>query len=241
MFTEVRAARRHRAEGDRMLQIDADAVRWREGSTAPKGPGSATGSTTGSATGAARELLVVMHGIGSHEGDLFGLAPHLPAELDIASLRGPIPYGGGFAWFEFSPVDSDDHALIDEAAAAVLAWLDGLERQYDRVHLLGFSQGGAMAVQLVRMAPERFASIAHLASFVHAGELPGDAVLAAREPRIPVLTTIGTLDQVIHPDKIARSGPWLDAHFDVDRRTYERPHTIVGEELADVVAFLQRV
>ncbi|SDS22395.1 alpha/beta hydrolase [Agrococcus carbonis] len=204
------------------MQIDADAVQWREG---------ADGG----------DLLVVMHGIGSHEGDLIGLAPHLPAAMTVASLRAPIPYGGGFAWFEFSPVDSDDHTLIDEAAHAVLAWLDGLERPFARVHLLGFSQGGAMAVQLARLAPDRFASIVHIASFVHAGELPGDAALAAREPRIPLLTTIGDLDQVIHPDKIARSHPWLDAHFAVERRTYHRAHSIVAEELADVVAFLERV
>lgn len=206
-----------------MLQIDADAVRWREG------------------TGDEGELLVVMHGLGSHEGDLFGLAPHLPEQLTIASLRAPLPYGGGFAWFEFSQLDSDDHSLIDEAVHAVLAWLDALERRFSRVHLLGFSQGGAMAVQLARLAPDRFASIAHLASFVHAGELPGDATLAAMEPRIPVLTTIGDLDEVIHQDKIERSTPWLDAHFAVDRRTYHRAHAIVAEELADVVAFLQRV
>lgn len=208
-----------------MLQIDADAVRWREGTNAD----------------GEEELLVVMHGLGSHEGDLFGLAPHLPASLTIASLRAPIPYGGGFAWFDFSAVDSDDQALINEASAAVLTWLDGLERSYRRVHLLGFSQGGAMAVQLARLAPERFASITHLASFVHAGDAPRDAALAARQPRIPLLTTIGTLDDIIQPDKIARSTPWLDAHFDVERHTYERPHSIVAQELADVVAFLERV
>ena len=208
-----------------MHQIDADVVRWREGQ-----PESGTG-----------DLLVVMHGIGSHEGDLFGLAPHLPPALTIASLRAPLPYGGGFAWFEFSPIDSDDHTVIDTTAAAVLHWLDGLGRDFERVHLLGFSQGGAMAVQLARLEPERFASIVHLASFVHDGELPGDAVLAAREPRIPLLTTIGDLDDVIHRDKIERSAPWLDAHFDVDRRTYHRAHSIVAEELADVVAFLERV
>lgn len=204
-----------------MHGIDVEAVRWRDG--------------------AGDELLVLMHGIGSHEGDLFGLAPQLPAALTIASLRAPLPYGGGFAWFEFSAVDSDDHEVIDASAASVLGWLDGLERRFERVHLLGFSQGGAMAVQLARLAPERFASIAHLASFVHAGALPGDAVLAAREPRIPLLTTIGELDDVIHRDKIERSAPWLDAHFDVERRTYRRAHTIVAEELADVVAFLGRV
>ncbi len=205
-----------------MVHIDADAVRWREGD-----PGD--------------ELLIVMHGLGSHEGDLFGLAPHLPAALTIASLRAPIPYGGGFAWFDFSPIDDDDHALIDESARAVLAWLDGLERHPSRVHLLGFSQGGAMAVQLARLAPRRFASVVHLASFAPPGELPGDAELAAMQPRIPMLSTIGDLDQVIHPDKVERSIPWLDAHFDVDRRTYHRAHAIVAEELADVVAFLERV
>ena len=204
-----------------MVQFDADAVQWREG----------TGD----------ELLLVMHGIGSHEGDLFSLARHLPEGLTVASLRAPIPYGGGFSWFEFPPVDSDDHELIDASATAVLSWLDSLDREYARVHLLGFSQGGAMAVQLARLEPERFASIAHLSSFVHAGELPGDAVLAARKPRMPLLATIGDLDDVIHIDKIKRSAPWLDAHFDVDRRTYHRGHAIVGEELSDVVAFLQRV
>lgn len=207
-----------------MLQIDAEVIRWRDGDAARE----------------EQELLVVMHGLGSHEGDLFGLAPHLPAPLTVASLRAPIPYGGGFAWFEFSSVDSTEHTLIDAAAQAVLDWLDSLQQPYRRVHLLGFSQGGAMAVQLARLAPERFASIAHLASFTHAGALPGDAVLAARQPRIPLLTTIGTLDEVIQPDKIARSSPWLDAHFDVERRTYERDHTIVADELGDVVAFLER-
>ncbi|GEK81599.1 hypothetical protein ABA31_29500 [Agrococcus baldri] len=63
----------------------------------------------------------------------------------------------------------------------------------------------------------------------------------SRLPRIPMPTTISTLDQVIHPREDRRSTPWLDAHFEVDRRTYHRAHAIVADELADVVAFLERV
>ncbi|MCC2592409.1 alpha/beta fold hydrolase [Tessaracoccus sp. OS52] len=203
------------------MKLDPQCVLWKQG----------TGG----------ELLILLHGIGSHEGDLFALAPHLPPALTVAALRAPIPYGPGFAWFEFAPGDSDDHRLIDESSQAVLDWLDGLDARFERVHLLGFSQGGAVAVQLTRLAPDRFASVMHLASFVHNGELPGDAALAARQPRLPLLTTIGELDEVINPDKRERSGPWLDAHFDVERHTYPRGHTIVAEELADVVAFLERV
>ena len=138
-----------------MHPINSGVVLWREG----------TGD----------DLLVLLHGVGSNEADLFGLVDYLPAQFTVASLRAPLQYGfGGWAWFEFNPlVDSDDHTQIDASTAGVLAWLDGLERDYARTHLLGFSQGGAVAVQLARFAPERFASLTHLSSFVHKGDLPG--------------------------------------------------------------------
>uniref|UniRef100_UPI003F7437F0 hypothetical protein n=1 Tax=Enterococcus faecium TaxID=1352 RepID=UPI003F7437F0 len=54
--------------------IDDDAVLW---SAAP-------------AERAGRPLLVLLHGYGSNERDLFGLVPHLPAEFVFAALRAPL-------------------------------------------------------------------------------------------------------------------------------------------------------
>ncbi|NNG20224.1 alpha/beta fold hydrolase [Naumannella sp. ID2617S] len=204
------------------LTIDPHAVLWREGGA---------------------ELLVLMHGFGSNAADMFALAPHLPTWATVASLEAPTESpDGNRSWFEFNPaVDSTDHSRIDASAQAVLGWLEGLEQQPRAVHLLGFSQGAALAVQLARLAPQRFASVSHLSSFVHAGELPGDAELAAREPRLPLLQTIGTEDQVIAANKRERSIPWLDEHFAVERHHYRRGHAIADEELGDIVAFLNRV
>lgn len=203
-----------------MNPIDAEAVLWREG----------TGE----------ELLLLLHGIGSNEQDLFGLSGHLPPKFTLASLRAPLPYGPvGFAWFEFSEFDNDDHTLIDASAAGIFAWLDGLERTFERIHLFGFSQGGAMAVQMARLDPDRFSSIAHLSSFVHRGELPRDGALAAR--KLPLIQTFGRSDDVIAADKRDRSMPWLDDHFDVERHWYQRGHSVVPEEIDAVVAFLNRV
>lgn len=43
-------------------------------------------------------VLVMLHGIGSHEGDLLQLAPYLDPRLAVISLRAPLPWGaGGFA------------------------------------------------------------------------------------------------------------------------------------------------
>ena len=204
-----------------MSQIDNSAVLWREG----------TGD----------DLVIAMHGFGADERDLFSVAQHLPKELTVAALRGPLtnPWGG-YAWFEFNPaVDSTDHTRIDRSAGLVLGWLDSLDREYAHVHAFGFSQGGAVAVQLTRIEPGRFTSVCHLSSFVHNGDLPRDAELAER--RLPLFQGIGRQDEVIAADKRERSIPWLDQHFDVERKFYERGHTISPEELQDVVAFLSRI
>ena len=38
-------------------------------------------------------LLILLHGIGSNEPDLFGLAPHVPPPFHVLSLRAPTPWG----------------------------------------------------------------------------------------------------------------------------------------------------
>lgn len=204
-----------------MAEIDPDVVVWRRG------------------TG--KDLVVSMHGFGSDELDLAGLAPHLPGQFSVATLRAPhVGAFGGYAWFEFDPaVDSTDHTMIDASAQAVLTWLASVRNSYARLHLLGFSQGGATAVQMARLASDRFASITHLSSFVHNGDLPGDGLLA--EQRIPLFQGIGRADTVIAADKRERSIPWLDAHFEVERHYYDRDHSVSADEMEDVRAFLDRV
>lgn len=205
--------------------IDAEAVRWRE----------AAGGREGS------ELLVVMHGLGSNEHDLLGLAPLLGDRATIASLRAPLPYGGGWAWFGAGGQASTDQSLIDASARGVLDWLDTLGDTFSRVGLLGFSQGGAMSLQLLRLAPERFAYAVQLSGFVAAGGHEGDAVLAAAEPRIPAFQAIGTMDPVIEPAATARTTEWMARHLDVESHAYPMAHQVTQPEIDDVVAFLARV
>ena len=191
---------------------------------------------------AGRPLLVLLHGYGSHEGDLFGLSPQLPLHPVIASVRAPLPVGQGFAW---APLASQaDAATVsasaDAAARAILDWLDTTEST--SVGLLGFSQGGAVALQLLRSAPERFAYAAVLSGFAVAPgrdhEHPGDAALAERRP--PVFWARGTVDTVITPDKIDYTDAWLPEHSTLTQRIYEGlAHSISKAELDDVNAFLR--
>lgn len=206
---------------ERIEPIDTDAVLWSAGERDRVG----------------RPLLVILHGFGSHEGDLFALTPHLPLRPAMASLRAPLSTGAGWAWFPLDDRENGSEAL-DAVTRGVLAWLDALAVPPASVGLLGFSQGGAMALQLMRHAPERFTFAVQLSGFVAPGAQPGDDRLAARRP--PVFWGRGTVDEVIPADAVDWTQGWLPGHATLTERIYEgMPHAVSEAELRDVVAFLR--
>lgn len=207
---------------DRIEPIDTDAVLW-----SAAGP-----DRTG------RPLLLILHGYGSHEGDLFSLSPHLPLEPVIAALRAPLAAGQGWAWFPIDDPGNPDAEAVNAATAGVLEWLDALPVPPASVGVLGFSQGGAMALQLLRQAPDRFAFAVQLSGFVASGGHPGDARLAELRP--PVFWGRGTADGIIPTDAVDRTQAWLPEHSTLTERIYESmAHSVSQAELGEVVNFLR--
>lgn len=186
---------------------------------------------------AGRPLLVLLHGYGSHEGDLFGLTPYLPLQPVIASLRAPLPAGPGYAWYSLDTnLNAERAEGADAAVRGILHWLDGVDATH--VGLFGFSQGGAIALQLLRHAPERFAFAVSLAGFVLPGDAPADARLATAQP--PVFWGRGTHDEVIPPSFVEATQRWLPHHVALEERIYEGlGHSVSEAEMADVLAFLR--
>lgn len=176
-----------------------------------------------------------MHGYGSNEGDLFGLVPHLPGELAVASLRAPIPMMPGFCWFARAE-PNEVPAGSKGAVAAVLSWLDGLEPA-PSVGLLGFSQGGAMAIELLRASPRRFSYVVQLSGSVVGGRRPEDDLVASVRP--PVFWGRGLNDPVIGEARVEIAQSWLSQHVALEARTYPVGHTIAEEEVFDVSAFVK--
>lgn len=198
----------------------------------------AAARSTGAGAGA--PLLVLLHGYGSHEGDLLKLAPHLPAGLRLVAPRGPLTGGPGFAWAPVTTPGRPDPAAVRAAADGLLAWLDEVAEPGTPVALLGFSQGGLLATQLVRLAPTRFAAAVVLSGFSLDSSEPGDAELAATRS-VPVLFGHGDADRVIPADATARTSTWLAAHAATEEHTYPGlGHGISADVLRDVHAFLTR-
>lgn len=185
-------------------------------------------------------LLVLLHGYGSHEGDLIELAPWLPDDLTMVALRAPIDLGEGYSWMN---VQGSPQQLIAggiAAAETVLDWLDTFIASWGTpvsTSLLGFSQGSAVSTELLRLSPDRFESAVVLSGMSLPGDRPGDAALAARRP--PVFWGRDLEDPVIPEAFIDQTLIWLPEHSTLTERLYTGiGHGVSSAELADVSAFL---
>jgi len=204
------------------LALDADAILWSASAEARAG----------------RPLLIAMHGRVSGEQRLVAASSSFPEDFVIAHLRGPWAEEGAWPWFAPDNERGDPRPEdATAAAAAILAWLEALPPP-PLVGAVGFSQGGAMALELLRRDPDRARFAVNLGGYAVRGERARDAELRDRRP--PVFWGRGGLDQVIRPDAIDRTTQWLDRHATVTARFYPRlRHTVSRREAADAGAFLR--
>ena len=181
-------------------------------------------------------LIVLLHGLGASEHDLVPLIPALPAGFAIASVRAPFEAPPGAAWFP--PEDGPDLArTVDEGTDALLGWLRSVAPRHPSVGLLGFSQGGAIAVHALRRDPGIAAWVVSLAGF-----LPGQADDSALEQaHLPVFIGYGLADDVVPMAWTQMLIDWAEPRVDLETRFYPGlTHAVSEEELADVAGFIRR-
>lgn len=189
---------------------------------------------------AGRPLIVLLHGYGADERDLWPLVPYLPPDHVVASVRAPLtpPWPApGASWYPIEGLQTRDPARLTESATRFLEWVDAEAAAASSIGLLAFSQGASISVQAMRLRPEAFAFAVALSGFVAPGALPGDAALAARKP--PVFWGRGSHDEVIPEALVAHTTEWLPRHAALSGRVYPGlGHSISEPELADIRAFI---
>lgn len=199
--------------------------------------------------GAARQLVVLLHGVGADGRDLIDIgrafAPLFPDTAFVAP-NAPDPCDwdpAHYQWFRLSVRDPHEYWQGAAAAAPLLdAFLDaelarlGLEDA--QLALLGFSQGTMMALQVGPRRPNQMAAI-----LGYSGRIAGPERIAAETvSRPPVLLVHGELDEVIPLAAMGETAVALrGAGFSVE--TIARPglsHAIDAIGLREGARFLQR-
>ncbi len=193
-------------------------------------------------------LLVLLHGVGSNEQDLFSLCPQVPERYYVLSLRAPNRMGpGAFAWFDFS-IEPGGVRSIDEAQEAasralltqtIASAAEQLGIPPERTVVAGFSQGGAMALGLMLTQPALMR-----AAIVWHGRLMEQSLAALAPPDAfhgrALWVSHGTHDGVIpisHAQAIAHHVAPLPLAYTY--REFPSEHEIRPSELAATLGWLE--
>jgi phospholipase/carboxylesterase len=191
--------------------------------------------------------LVLFHGRGADENDLFPLLDVLDPERRFvgATPRGPLSMPpGGAHWYALGGIGTPEATTFHSSYSAAAEWLDGFLAEhgfgYDRLVVGGFSQGGVMTYSLgLGRGRPRPAALAAFSSFIPSVE---GFELDLSPPLPPVAIGHGTLDPVIGVEWGRQARDVLEAAgAEVLYRETPMYHQIDPEFVLEVAAWLRRI
>jgi phospholipase/carboxylesterase len=161
-------------------------------------------------------LLLLLHGYGSNEADLFSFAEELPDHYYVISARAPydLQYGS-YAWYAIN-FDANENKFSDVAQARnsrdlIVRFIDELTTQYpidaNKVSLVGFSQGAILSYAIGLSYPEKIKNVVAMSGYLNL-EMAEANYQNKDFSKLKLFVSHGTVDQVI-PVDWARKSPGL--------------------------------
>lgn len=194
-------------------------------------------------------LILLLHGYGSNEEDLFSFAPELSKEAYIVSVRAPYtvpPYG--YAWYAINfdanqNKFSDDNEAI-ESREIIIQLIDSLTTTYpidpNQINLVGFSQGAILSYAVALSYPEKINKVVALSGYFNENILTPN-YRSNNFSKLKFFASHGTVDQVI-PVEWARKTPTILDNLNVDNQFKEYPvgHGVHPLNFKDFKDFLEK-
>jgi len=162
-------------------------------------------------------LLLLLHGYGSNEADLFSFASELPDEYYVISARAPydLQYGS-YAWYAIN-FDADQNKFSDHDQAVlsrdlVVQFLQELKSKYSidssDITLIGFSQGSILSYSIALSYPNIVQRVGALSGYLNL-DINNDNYLNNDFSNLKIFASHGTVDQVIPVEWARKTDPIL--------------------------------
>ena len=199
------------------------------------------------AKGEARGLVILLHGVGSHENSMAFLGRALPEDFHVALVRSPIAMGSSaYCYFQVNFTPSGP--VIDEAAAEssrqqLIDFVALLQSRIgvppSKTIIAGFSQGGIMSAGLSLTQPSLVRGFGILCGRILLEILPRIANDEALK-KLSALVVHGTLDQTLPIAWADKSVAWLKSlGVPYEEKRYEAQHELTPLMIRDVVQWIK--
>lgn len=182
-------------------------------------------------------LLILLHGVGSNEQDLFRIANELPDNFLVISARAPFTISEGrYKWFEVdfsSSVPRINPEQAEKSRLIILNFINQLKEKHsfneDEIYLGGFSQGAIMSFSVGLTRPDKVKGVIALSGRVLSDIKPKIAEQNKLKD-LKVLVIHGTKDEVLSINYARQSKHLLDSlHIQNTYFELNMGHTITSE------------
>jgi len=188
--------------------------------------------------------IFALHGHGSNERDLIGLAPHLQDNLLWVSGRGPVDFApGAYDWYPVTEFGKPDPIQLEAALERIDNFISELLQAYpidpQKLFLMGFSQGSMMSMSFLLTRPQRIAGV-----ISQSGYVPMQSGLQVDEEGVKgksIIMTHGYEDSSMPLEWSHQSRDFLLRYrVDVDYHNFHMDHTITTESLGAIRGWLDK-
>ncbi len=192
-------------------------------------------------------LLLLIHGYGSNEEDLFSFADDLPAEFHVISVQGiHVLAPGMYGWYEIDFVNMEKFNNVPqgiESRNKLVEFIDEITTKEnldkENVWLCGFSQGAILSYALALNFPEKVRHIACLSGYPEPNFI-GELNLQLDYSNLDFFISHGIDDMVI-PVEWGRRGKSLLDELGIknEYHEYRSGHGIVPQNYWDLMSWMK--
>ena len=194
-------------------------------------------------------LLLLLHGYGSNEEDLFSFASELPDDYYVVSARAPYDMMyGSYAWYAIN-FDADENKFSDINQAKIsrdliVDFIDELLANYpidaNNVTLIGFSQGSILSYAVALSYPEKVQRLVAMSGYLNT-EMATDDFKENDLSKLKIFASHGTVDQVIPVEWARKTAPVLnELGISIVYKEYPIGHGVAPQNFYDFRNWLQQ-
>ena len=194
-------------------------------------------------------LLLLLHGYGSNEEDLFSFASELPDEYYVISARAPYDMMyGSYAWYAIN-FDADENKFsdLDQARTSrdvIATFIDELVATYPidakQVTLIGFSQGTILSYAVALSYPQKVHRVVAISGYLNT-EIAKENYAQNDFKNLKIFASHGTVDQVIPVDWARKAKPALEAlGIETTYKEYPIGHGVSPQNFYDFKSWLEQ-
>jgi len=193
-------------------------------------------------------VLILLHGYGSNEKDLFSFADHLDERLMVIAPRAPKTMGPNqYKWYSLNPSKTElryDGAEVLQTSKDIMTFVDEVISNYNvdpqKVYIGGFSQGAILTLGTGLLNSEKIAGVVCLSGHLY-GEFAEQIPLTQGLNGLSIFISHGRSDKVLTFPKMDRDAAYLKHKgIDVTARFYDSAHNISQENFRDMMAWLSK-